>query len=200
MATEWLLVAKARNDFADLFESLSDEQLAAPSLCEQWSTLDVAGHLVSLVELSIFQLAKGTAKNRGDSDRFLGDVAKDMSPRGAADLAASLRSNASKAMKPFSEASMVADTLVHTLDVTRALNLEDRLDAELLNVALDEGANEMAKSFKKQPMPTFTATDLDWNAGSGPEISGTAATLLLALYKRDVGSELTGDGVALLPS
>ena len=124
MATEWKILAKARIDFADLLEGLNDEQLATQSLCEEWSVLDVGGHLVSLVELSPLQLTAGIAKNRGNSDAFLATKAKDFSSEGAGVVAKKLRAKAGKPLRPFSEASMVVDTAVHTLDVTRALGLE----------------------------------------------------------------------------
>ena len=45
----------------------------------------------------------------------------------------------------------------------------------------------------------FEATDLDWTAGSGPTVRGTAEALMLALTGRPVVlAELAGDGVAAL--
>lgn len=191
-------LGKARTDFADLLDKLSDDQLASPSLCSEWTVIDVAGHLVSLVELSKLQLVAGVAKNKGDSDRFLGAVAKDFSVRGAAAMSASLRTNADKQLKPFSEESMVADTAVHTLDVQRPLGLDPVLDKTVLRVALDYSVGEFAKKFKNSVAPRLVANDIDWSAGSGPEITGTAEALLLATNGRDVFEELEGAGTDLL--
>ena len=124
MASEWNVLAKARTDFADLLDGLTDEQLATQSLCEEWSVLDVGGHLVSLVELSPLQLTAGVAKNRGNADAFLATKAKDFSSSGAGTMAQILRAKAAKPLRPFSEAGMVVDTAVHTLDVTRPLGME----------------------------------------------------------------------------
>ena len=44
----------------------------------------------------------------------------------------------------------------------------------------------------------LVATDLDWSWGSGPEVSGTAEAVLLAIFGRPTYDELTGDGVARL--
>ena len=47
---EWNTLAKSRQDFADMLEGLSDEQLNAQSLCDEWRMVDVGGHLVSMLE------------------------------------------------------------------------------------------------------------------------------------------------------
>ena len=62
MADDWQITAKARSDFADLLDSLSEEQLAGNTLCADWTPMDVAGHVVSFVELGLpammFSMAK----------------------------------------------------------------------------------------------------------------------------------------------
>ena len=62
MADESQITVKARSDFADLLDSLGEEQLAGNTLCENWTPMDVAGHLVSFVELGLpammFSMAK----------------------------------------------------------------------------------------------------------------------------------------------
>ena len=200
MAGTWTTVAKARTDFADMLDDLSAEQLEAQSLCSEWRVIDVAGHLVSLVELSILQLGLGVLKNRGNGDRYLASAAKDFSSRSAQTLASTLRDKADKQLKPFSEASMVADTAVHTLDVQRPLGLDAVLDPQVLTVALDEGAKVLAKKFKGDSTLRLVATDMDWSSGSGPEVRGTGEALLLAMNNRDVDGELDGAGVDLLPA
>lgn len=200
MASEWTTCAKARTDFADMLDELTDEQLAAQSLCSEWSTLDVAGHIVSLVELSPLKLAMGAAKNRKDVDGYLSNQAKEFGSQGVSTLSRSLRAKASKQLKPFPEASMVSDTAVHTLDVSRPLGIAAPLDPEVLRMSLDHSAGELAKAMKGQTTPSLKATDIDWSWGTGPEITGTGEALLLALNQRDVSNELEGEGVKLLPS
>ena len=198
MASEWNVLAKARTDFADLLDGLTDEQLATQSLCEEWSVLDVGGHLVSLVELSPLQLTAGVAKNRGNADAFLATKAKDFSSSGAGTMAQILRAKAAKPLRPFSEAGMVVDTAVHTLDVTRPLGMEGALDPQVLLVALDHSTSLLAKKLK-DGTPRLEATDIEWTQGEGPAVSGTSEALLLALNGRDVHDELVGEGNGLLP-
>lgn len=198
MAADWQTVAKARTDFADMLDTLTDEQLATQSLCELWSVADVAGHLTSLVETSVVSLVIGTVKNGGDFDAFAASTAPTFAEKGPKALSASLRSNASKKMPFFSEASMVADTAVHTQDVRRPLGLPANLDPQVLQVSLDYSVGEFAKKRKDAAAPKFQAIDMDWSWGDGPEIKGTGEALLMALNDRDVAAELTGDGLSLL--
>ncbi len=200
MAGEWNVLAKARNDMADLLDGLSDEQLNSPSLCEEWTVADVAGHAVSVVEMSMPSLIAGSIKNRKDIDGYFAATAKDFSKMGAPALASSLRTNAGKKLMFFSEASMVNDTAVHLQDMRRPLGLSDSLDPEVLQVALDEAAREFAKKLDDETTPRLVATDTGWSWGAGPEVRGTAEALLMALNRRDVASELEGDGISLLPS
>jgi len=194
---EWNVVAKARNDFADMLEDLTTEQLASQSLCEEWSVVDVAGHLVSLVELSPAKIVLGFLKNRDNPDGFISEKAKECSAWGAPALVDSLRANAGKRMKPYSEASMVNDTAVHTLDVRRPLELDGSLEPEVLRMSLDFSTSEFEKNHGAPVR--FIATDSDWSWGAGPEVRGPGETLLMALNQRDVSSELEGEGVGELP-
>lgn len=72
---EWNTLAKSRQDFADMLEGFSDEQLSAQSLCDKWRILDVGGHLVSMLETSPMALVKGMAKNRNDPDAWFASMA-----------------------------------------------------------------------------------------------------------------------------
>lgn len=194
---EWRTLAKARNDFADMLDGLSEEQLEAQSLCDRWRTVDVAGHLVSLIETSPMALVMGYAKNRHDPDSFVAETAIDFGDnKGAAALAESLRAHASKRLRPFSEASMVADTAVHTQDIRRPLGLTDPLDPEVLRMSLDHSIGDFTKG-REIPL-RFVANDIDWSAGVGEEVHGTGEALLMALNGRDVSAELAGPGVELL--
>jgi hypothetical protein len=45
----------------------------------------------------------------------------------------------------------------------------------------------------------LTATDVDWTRGTGPEVKGPLASIILALTGRRAGlADLTGDGLAAL--
>ncbi|MFT6392556.1 MAG: hypothetical protein ACJA14_002082 [Ilumatobacter sp.] len=44
------------------------------------------------------------------------------------------------------------------------------------------------------------ATDLDWSFGDGELVSGPGEALVMAMLRRDVNTELTGSGVAVVAS
>lgn len=194
---EWNVVAIARNEFADMLADLDEEQLHAQSLCEQWSVLDVAGHLVSLVEVSPLKWVIGSLKSRDDLDGLISAYAKQYASWGAERLTDSLRAHAGKRMRPYSESSMVNDTAVHTLDVRRPLGIDHDLDDDVLKMALDFSCGELQKNHGTTVR--LVADDLEWSWGTGDEVHGRAESLLLALNKRDVAAEVDGPGVPLLP-
>ena len=197
MGNEWHVLAKARNDLADLLEGLTEEQLAAPSLCDEWSVADVAGHVVSLCELSLPKWVIGGLKNTSDIDGFISTVAKESSAQGVPTLIQSLRANAGKKIPFYSEGSMVHDTAVHTLDVTIPLGLSHTLDTEVLTVALDHIVSLLPKALKGKTKPRLEATDIEWSWGEGPVVRGPGEALLLGLTHRKT-DELEGDGLKLL--
>ena len=197
MGADWDVLATARNDLADLLEGLTDEQLAAPSLCDKWSVADVAGHVVSLYELSLAKWVIGGLKNASDINGFISTVAKKSSAQGVPTLIQSLRANAGKKLPFYSEGSMVHDTAVHTLDVTIPLGLTHALDGQVLTVALDHIVSLLPKALKGRTKPRLEATDIEWSWGEGPVVRGPGEALLLGLTHRKT-DELEGDGLKLL--
>lgn len=205
MESTWNLAAKARTDFADVFDSLSDEQLAAETLCEGWTPLDIAGHLVSFVEISLPALMISMAKAGFDADKAFIANAKKYAAMGPTEISRSLRANANKTapMKSFPAGLTVVDAAVHTQDIRRPLGLSGALDPEVVQASLD-----FCTSHKqgKMHVPSediaglrLEATDMDWSWGSGAEVRGTGEALLMAINRRDLRSELEGDGVSQLP-
>ncbi len=205
MKTGWDLAAQARTDFADMVEGLSADQLAAPSLCENWSTQDVAGHLVSFIKLSLPSMMLGMAKAGFNADKAWRHNATKYGAAPIAAIAADLREHAAKpsAMKSFPPELTVADAAVHTQDVRRPLGLDGALDPDVLRTALDfctgHAKGKMLVPTKDIAGLRLEATDIDWSWGEGATVSGPAEALLLAINRRDTRGELTGDGVAQLP-
>lgn len=58
------LVEAERNDRADFLETLTPQQWAAPSLCEQWTMRDVVAHVVSYEGAGAAELARRFADGR----------------------------------------------------------------------------------------------------------------------------------------
>lgn len=205
MTDDWANAAKARTDFADMIDGLSAEQLAADTLCAGWSVQDIAGHLVSFIDMSLPTMMLSMAKAGFNVDKAWHANAKKYGAQDASQIVSKLRANAAKpsAMKSFPAGLTTVDAAVHTQDVRRPLGLAGELDPSVVREAL-----EFVTVHKKGKMQVPTediaglrleATDMDWSWGSGDLVSGPAEAILMAVNRRNVRAELTGEGVAKLP-
>lgn len=205
MESDWNLVAKARTDFADVLDGLSAEQMDAQTLCANWTPLDIAGHLVSFVEMSLPTMMMSMAKAGFNPDKAWIANATKYADMGAPAISQSLRTNATKTapIKSFPAGVSVVDVAVHTQDIRRPLGLDGALDPDVVHAALDFcTANKQGKIHvdpKDIAGLRFEATDMDWSWGSGAEVRGTGEALLMAMNRRDMSAELEGDGVSKLP-
>ena len=206
MIDTWATAADSRREFADLIEGLSEEQLNTRSLCEGWTARDVAGHVVSFVDMSLPTMMFSMLKGGFNADKAWRSNATKYGAQPVADIVAKLRTHAAKpaAIKSFPAGLTTTDLAVHAQDVRRALGIDDKPSDAVLLEALDFCTTH-AKG--KMMVPTdhiaglrLEATDLDWSWGDGALVSGPAEAILLGINRRDTRSELTGDGVADLPS
>jgi hypothetical protein len=98
----------------------------------------------------------------------------------------------------------LSDITIHRQDIRRPLGLGVDLDEGVAQQVLEfMTTHKQAKNLfdpKRLTGLQLTATDLDWNYGSGAAVEGTGEAIILALTGRRVEADLTGDGVsALLP-
>jgi hypothetical protein len=84
-----------------------------------------------------------------------------------------------------------------------------RVPAGLPGTVADDAANACLEMYTRTSFPVggkkrigglrLVTTDTGWSHGTGPEVSGPALSLLLAMTGRAAGlDELSGDGAALL--
>ena len=197
------MIAAERRRVADLVESLGTEQLETPSLCESWTVKEVAGHLVAAVAAPGRLLLWQVFRSRLDIHRANARLARLMADRPAGELAAVLRANAEKPMKPpvVGFPGQLTDLQVHGQDMRRPLGLPGDLRPERMRVSLDFLVGGRAVGFVPRRRPAglrFEATDLDWVWGDGPVVRGTAEALMLGLTGRPVVlAELEGDGAEI---
>ena len=97
--------------------------------------------------------------------------------------------------------AMLGEVVVHGEDIRRPLGLPDTV--------ADDAANACLQMYTKASFPVggkkrigglrLVTTDTGWSYGAGPEASGPALSLLLAMTGRAAGlDELSGDGAGLL--
>ncbi|HET8589248.1 MAG TPA: maleylpyruvate isomerase family mycothiol-dependent enzyme, partial [Nakamurella sp.] len=94
----------------------------------------------------------------------------------------------------------LTDGLIHQQDIRRPLGIPRDVPAERLVPALDFALRAPALPSRRHVRDLrLTATDLDWTHGDGPEITGPAEALLMAIAGRPAAlADLAGAGVPVL--
>jgi uncharacterized protein (TIGR03083 family) len=189
-----------RADLAAFLDTLTPQEWHMPSLCEKWPVKDVVAHMVSYEELTTLGLMKRFVKGRVVHANEVG-VAEfaPMSPQDLKDfLSRHLRPQGLTA--GFGGMIALVDGTIHHQDIRRALGRLrtvpfDRLERILPLVPGNPrlGAGRRIRGLR------LTATDVSWQHGDGPEVSGTGEALLMAMTGRqEVLDELSGPGQATL--
>jgi uncharacterized protein (TIGR03083 family) len=192
---------------AAILRGLSEPQWDQPSLCDGWRVRDVIGHMVSGSEFGLAALPGKLIGARLSLDRAAARLAVQVADsRPAAQLledwaryeTAPKAQGFARTLKP---RDILLDHVVHTMDMLRPLGIDRPSSPSRLRAALDAApqVGGGARSKRRTAGLRLVATDVDWAAGEGPEVRGSAEDLLLALCGRPAGlAGLTGDGVAQL--
>lgn len=193
----WTLVHAERAALIEDLTHLTDEQWATPSLCDGWSVHDVVAHLADTAQETRLRFIARMIRARFDFDRQntrgIGLV------RGATheETLDRLRQVATRTSTPPAPLdTRLVEEIVHGEDIRRPLGIVRAYPQEAVLRALRLQAR-MSASFggakELVAKVQLTATDADLTIGTGPEVSGTALSLLLAISGRQVAlAELTG--------
>lgn len=194
------LARDERTDLAEFLDTLTPQQWRTESLCAGWTVKDVVAHVVSYEELNLAGLLKRFAKGRVvhanevgvaeystmSTDELLEFLNRHLRPQG---LTAG-----------FGGMIGLVDGTVHHQDIRRALGRPRTVPAQRLRRILPLvpgnprlGAGRRIKGLR------LRANDIEWEHGSGPEVTGTGEALLLAMTgRRQAAEELAGTGAATL--
>jgi len=95
---------------------------------------------------------------------------------------------------------MLGEVVVHGTDIRHPLAIDDdtSLDAKLACLNMFKNSNFPVPAKKTIAGLRLRATDSDWSHGSGPEVSGPALALLMAMVARPLFASLSGDGLDTL--
>ncbi|MFI6496067.1 maleylpyruvate isomerase family mycothiol-dependent enzyme [Nonomuraea typhae] len=184
-----LAIAAERRDLADLLSGLTPEQWRAPSLCAGWRVREVAAHLTMAFRYSMPRVVLSVMRARGDFNRAADRLARrDAAAMSTGQLVAALRDNAGHPWTPpgGGPAEALRHDLVHGLDITVALGLDRKVPAERLRLAMPDDLKAKSIAFFGADLEGvwFTADDLEWSAGSGASVRGSAQDILLAVTGR----------------
>jgi uncharacterized protein (TIGR03083 family) len=194
-----------RREHVDLIESLTDDQLARPSLCGGWDVLTCAGHLAYATEASLagFFVA---AIRYGGPHRANTALARAAARRGPAQVAAVLRDNAESRFTPpvVNEHGPITDQLVHGVDIRQPLGIAWSPDPGAVAESLRFLTGGTALGFVGRGRLDglrIEADDVGFASGAGLLVAGRGIDVAAALCGRSaVMGSLTGDGVDLLRS
>jgi uncharacterized protein (TIGR03083 family) len=199
----WQMIRAERASLADALAALPEDAWDKPSLCPAWSVREVVGHMIATATMTppTFFASLATSGFRFDA-MTTKKIQEVTTGRTSKDLVALYRSRVdARSAPPGPTASWLGETIVHGEDVFRAVNgYRDHPIEHVVAVAdFYKNSNLLIGAKRRIAGVTLRATDTDWRHGTGPEVSGPAIALLLAMTGRRAAlDDLTGDGVAIL--
>jgi uncharacterized protein (TIGR03083 family) len=198
----WTDVLQERQALLEYLETLTPERWDAPSLCSEWRVRDVVGHMVSETHMTVAQAARGFIASGFRINRY---IAKDARQRGAAPVAKLLADFrgvvlARTHLPGPSSLPMLEDIVIHQMDIRRPLKQHrDIPNGRMIPVAGDLWTNRFFPGPKLFQGIRAIATDADWSAGDGLDVTGPIEALVLTLAGRFAAvDQLQGDGTATL--
>jgi uncharacterized protein (TIGR03083 family) len=195
----WSDVHQERQALLEHLETLTPKQWDTPSLCSEWRVRDVVGHMVSETHMTV---ARGFIASGFRLNRY---IAKDARQRGAAPVAKLLADFrgvvlARTHLPGLSSLSMLEDIVIHQMDIRRPLmQHRDIPNGRMIPVAGDLWTNRFFPGPKLFQGIRAIATDADWSAGDGLDVTGPIEALVLILAGRFAAvDQVQGDGTATL--
>ncbi len=200
----WPLIHAERRALAQDLSSLDDAQWSTRSLCGDWSVRDVLGHMTATARMTPVKFFADMAST---GFRFNAMNAKNVRRETAGTPAqglAEFRSLESATTSPPGPVeAMLGEAIIHSEDIRRPLGIHRDYPTEAVIRVADffKGSNLLIGSKNRIAGLTLRATDAQWSAGTGPEVSGPVLSLALAMTGRSAAlGDLSGDGLATLRS
>src|SRR5262249_3841009 len=200
----WDKIHQERGALAADLTGLTDDQWQIQSLCTGWNVEQVLAHMIAAADTNP---GKWFVKFAGSGFRFNTLVNKDIAAISAGGPQQTLaRFNAvrdSNGHPPGPVDSWLGETLVHAEDIRRPLGIAHDYPLDAVTRVADflTKANLLSVSKKRTAGLTLRATDTDWSTGSGPEVTGPAVSIMLAMTGRTPAlDDLKGDGLDTLRS
>jgi uncharacterized protein (TIGR03083 family) len=198
----WAMIHAERKAVATTLEGLTPEQWGAASLCGGWTVGFLAAHILAGAEQTTGHFLGGMATSGFRFNTFMERDARSRAELSRDQIVDRLRQRTTTTNHPPAPVvTMLGEIVVHGEDVRRPLGLP--------GTVADDAVNACLQMYTKASFPVggkkrihdlrLVATDTGWSHGAGPEVSGPAMSLLLAMTGRAAGLDgLSGDGVAAL--
>lgn len=196
------MIHAERKALATTIEGLTPEQWNTPSLCDGWTVGFLAGHVLAGAEQTPGHFLAGMVTTGFRFSSLMERDARDRDNLSAQQIAERLLDRTTTTNHPPAPVmAMLGEVVVHGEDIRRPIGVQ--------GTVADDAANACLQMYTKSSFPVggkkrigglrLVATDTGWAYGAGPEVSGPAMSLLLAMTGRAAGmSDLSGDGAATL--
>jgi len=200
----WPMIHEQRAKVVDMLSALSDPQWDTQSLCARWRVRDVAAHGI---ETNLMTPGRFFGKYLATGFRFHAmnenGVAQHAS-QSPAQLLADYRATANRTTTPPGpKVAMLGEAVIHGEDMARpnGIRIDVSPDALVAVANFTHRSTPVLHGKQRSAGLRLRATDVDWTAGEGPEVSGPAVAIILAITGRRAGlDELSGEGVETLRS
>jgi uncharacterized protein (TIGR03083 family) len=180
-------IAPTYQGLADLLSSATADTWDAPSLCEKWLVRHVIAHVTMPARLTPEQFGAEMAAAHGDFTVLSDTVATRDASLPVADLLDQLRSARLHAWQPpgGGAAGALNHAVIHSLDVTIALDLPAVAPAEAVTTVLDQLTAADGSWFGVDLTDVrLEAADTDWSWGSGQLVRADSGPLVALLSGR----------------
>jgi uncharacterized protein (TIGR03083 family) len=180
-------VAPTYDGLADLLASAPAGTWDAPSLCAGWQVRHVVAHVTMPARLTPEQFGAEMAAAGGDFAALSDTVAARDGSLPVADHLAQLRSPVLHAWQPpgGGAAGALSHAVIHSLDVTVALDRPPVAPAEALVAVLDQLTDADGAFFGLDLTGVrLEAADTDWTWGSGEAVRAGSGALVALLSGR----------------
>jgi uncharacterized protein (TIGR03083 family) len=200
----WRVIEQQRRAIAELLADLSPQDWDHPSLCSGWRVREVATHLAMTPSPPPVRVMITTGlRASGRYNRFVDLLTRRYSAQPAAKLVSALRDHAATRRLPVltNYRNVLVDTMVHGQDIAIPLGRVIDLPPEAAAAATTHATTLGWPVFRRDRLRgiRLCATDIDWSHGTGEEVRGPIAALLLLVTGRTARQrELTGAGVTPL--
>ncbi len=209
----WAAYADQKTRVVELLEQLSPSEWNRPTLCEQWTVRDLAGHLTMqgmTIGDAVRTMVREPAVRKaslGGMNRIICEMAKVRARVPIEGLLDQIRATIAtpRANPGLTEREALVDIVLHSQDLALPLGRELAVRPQIAAIAADNVLS-YAGSWKGTVFGDLgargyrlVATDIDWSRGAGPMIEGPIVGLLLLIGGRPAGlDQLTGPGVTAL--
>ncbi|GAA2099266.1 maleylpyruvate isomerase family mycothiol-dependent enzyme [Microlunatus panaciterrae] len=202
----WSAVRTVRLRIADLLETLSPAEWESASLCAGWRVRDVAGHLALVPTITTWQMIAAAPRAGFNPNRINTLLARRAGSVPPQRIVTKLRDHADDrtTARALDTRNSLFDVIVHSQDLAIPLRRDFPVPVDYTRQGLERvwAMGWPFNASRRLAGRRLTATDTDWSVGAGPEVRGSALSLLLLMTGRTTAarSDLAGSGVEGLPS